>query len=116
MDPEYLRQILWNLLLNAADAINETTDQSGTISVNLYPVKSRTVRLEIIDNGCGMSADLVDVIFDPFFTTKSKGTGLGLSVVHRLVESYGGRIDFESEPGKGTKFVLELSRSGTGDR
>ncbi len=116
MDPEYLRQILWNLLLNAADAINETTDQSGTISVNLYPVKSRMVRLEIIDNGCGMPADLVDVIFDPFFTTKSKGTGLGLSVVHRLVESYGGRIDFESEPGKGTKFVLELSRSGTGDR
>ena len=112
MDPEYLRQILWNLLLNAADAINETPDQTGTITVSLYPAKNRMVRLEIMDDGCGMSSDLVDVIFDPFFTTKSKGTGLGLSVVHRLVESYEGRIDFESEPGKGTKFVLYLNRAG----
>jgi two-component system sensor histidine kinase PilS (NtrC family) len=111
MDPEYLRQILWNLLLNAADAINETENQTGTITVNLHPVKNRMVRLEIIDDGCGMSAELLDVIFDPFFTTKSKGTGLGLSVVHRLVESYGGRLDFESEPGKGTKFVLYLTRT-----
>jgi len=113
MDPEYLRQILWNLLLNAADAINETQKQAGTITVNLYPAKKSMVRLEIIDDGCGMPADLLDVIFDPFFTTKSKGTGLGLSVVHRLVESYGGRLDFESVPGKGTKFVLYLTLAGT---
>jgi two-component system sensor histidine kinase PilS (NtrC family) len=112
MDPEYLRQILWNLLLNAADAINETKSQAGTITVNLYTAKNKMVRLEIIDDGCGMSADVADVIFDPFFTTKSKGTGLGLSVVHRLVESYGGHIDFESVPGKGTKFILYLTRTG----
>ena len=112
MDPEYLRQILWNLLLNAADAINETADQTGSITVTLHPVKNKMARLEIIDDGCGMSTDLVDVIFDPFFTTKSKGTGLGLSVVHRLVESYEGRIDFKSEPGKGTRFILYLNRSG----
>jgi two-component system, NtrC family, sensor histidine kinase HydH len=111
MDPEYLRQILWNLLLNAADAINETEKKEGTIGVNLYPPRNRMVRLEIVDDGCGMPADVAEVVFDPFFTTKSKGTGLGLSVVHRLVELYGGKIDFESEPGKGTRFILFLTRS-----
>ncbi len=111
MDPEYLRQILWNLLINAADAINETDNGTGTITANLYPVRNKMVRLEIIDDGCGMPPDIIDSIFNPFFTTKSKGSGLGLSVVHRLVESYGGRLDFGSEPGKGSKFVLYLARS-----
>lgn len=111
MDPEYLRQILWNLLLNAADAISEKETPAGTITVNLYPARNRMARLEIIDDGCGMPPDIADTIFDPFFTTKSKGTGLGLSVVHRLVELYGGKIDFESQPGKGTRFILYLTRT-----
>ncbi|MFP4446389.1 MAG: two-component system sensor histidine kinase NtrB [Desulfosudaceae bacterium] len=108
MDPEYLRQILWNLLLNAADAIWATAGQAGTITVNLYTSPSGSVRLEIIDDGCGISADDKDLIFDPFFTTKSHGTGLGLSVVQRLIESYDGRLDLDSQPGSGTRFVLIL--------
>ncbi|MFO8049571.1 MAG: ATP-binding protein [Desulfosudaceae bacterium] len=110
MDPEYLRQILWNLLLNAADAIEATDSRSGTITVNLHTGKNRSVRLEIIDDGCGIPPEVIDAIFDPFFTTKSSGTGLGLSVVQRLIESYNGRLDLDSNPGQGTRFALVLNR------
>ncbi|MDY6823108.1 MAG: ATP-binding protein [Thermodesulfobacteriota bacterium] len=111
MDPEYLSQILWNLLLNAADAIQETEDGQGTINVKIFTAGNRTVKVEIRDDGCGMPREKADAVFDPFFTTKPRGTGLGLSVVHRLVESYGGRIDFESTPGAGTRFILTLQQS-----
>ena len=110
MDAEYLRQILWNLLLNAAEAIRETGQAAGTIAINLTPIKNnKMVKLEIIDDGCGIPPDLLDVIFDPFYTTKSKGTGLGLSIVHRLVESYGGQVDVESQLGKETRFIIYLN-------
>lgn len=111
MDPEYLSQILWNLLLNAADAIHDKDDGQGIIRVTVKPAGERTVRVDIADNGCGMPKEKADSIFDPFFTTKPRGTGLGLSVVHRLVESYGGRIDFESTPGVGTRFMITLKQA-----
>jgi len=111
MDPEYLRQILWNLLLNAADAIYAAERENGIIEVRLYTARDRSVRLEICDNGCGIPEDISDSIFDPFFTTKSKGTGLGLSVVQRLIESYNGRLDVDSQPDQGTRFTLVLNRA-----
>ena len=105
MDPKHVRQVLWNLLLNAAEAI----DGKGTIEVSAE-VTEDSVQLAIRDDGCGIPEETQKTFFDPFFTTKTQGTGLGLSIVHRLVESYGGRVDVESEEGQGTTFTLHLKR------
>jgi len=56
----------------------------------------------------GIPEEVKDKVFDPFFTTKEKGTGLGLSIVHRLVEEMGGRIEMQSQPGKGSRFMVWL--------
>ncbi|NVL89735.1 MAG: PAS domain S-box protein [Desulfobacterales bacterium] len=105
MDPKHTRQILWNLLLNAAQAI----DGTGTIHVSLRTVEDM-VQVTVRDDGCGMSEETISRIFDPFFTTKAHGTGLGLSIVHRLLESYNGRLDVQSQQGQGSTFNLYLKR------
>ena len=106
MDLVQLRQVMWNLLINAAEAI----DGSGTIDIKLYPSKGRQACFEITDNGCGMSQDTIQSIFDPFYTTKQNGTGLGLSIVHSIVEAYDSRLDVRSKQGVGTTFSLWLKR------
>jgi two-component system sensor histidine kinase PilS (NtrC family) len=105
MDPKHTRQILWNLLLNAAQAI----DGTGTIQVSLKAAEDM-VQITVKDTGCGMSEETISKIFDPFFTTKPHGTGLGLSIVHRVLESYNGRLDVRSQQGQGTTFNLYLKR------
>jgi two-component system sensor histidine kinase PilS (NtrC family) len=102
MDPGHLKQILWNLLHNAA----ESMEAEGSISVELRQDRSSKVRLTVQDTGCGISANDQEAIFNPFFTTKPTGTGLGLSIVLRLVDLHDGIIDLESKPGKGTVFTL----------
>jgi two-component system sensor histidine kinase PilS (NtrC family) len=104
MDPVHLRQILWNLLLNAADAIQG----EGHIDIEMYAVKGKQVCIKISDDGCGIPRDVLQSIFDPFFTTKPNGTGLGLSIVHRIVDAYDARLDVESQPDKGTSFTLQM--------
>lgn len=106
IDPVHLRQILWNLLLNAAEAI----EGEGTIGIEMYRVRNKQVCIKISDDGCGMSLDLIKTIFDPFFTTKSNGTGLGLSIVHRILEAYESHLDVESEVNKGTTFTLTFKQ------
>lgn len=105
MDPKHLRQILWNLLVNAVEAI----DGPGTIEVAVRGAGD-TAEVVIKDDGCGMSESTQRNIFDPFFTTRPQGTGLGLSIVHRFLESYGGRIDLQSKEGQGTTFTLFFQR------
>jgi two-component system sensor histidine kinase HydH len=102
IDPEHLNQILWNLLTNAAQSIHE----SGTITISLASPRNQRIYLTIKDTGCGIDSKDYSHIFDPFFTTKPEGTGLGLSIIHRLIDSYGGMIDFESNPEKGTIFTI----------
>jgi two-component system sensor histidine kinase PilS (NtrC family) len=106
MDPEHLRQILWNLLLNAAEAI----DGKGVIAIEMYSSKSKDAYIKITDTGRGMSAAEIKSIFDPFFTTKPNGTGLGLAIVHRILEAYESWINVESEPAKGTTFTLKFKQ------
>ncbi len=106
MDSQHLRQVLWNLFLNAAEAI----DGQGSIDVKLYPLKGRQACIEITDDGCGMSNETMESIFDPFFTTKKKGTGLGLSIVHSILDSYGSRLEVKSRLNTGTTFTLKLKR------
>ncbi|MEJ2658742.1 MAG: ATP-binding protein [Desulfobacterales bacterium] len=106
MDPVHLRQVMWNILLNAAEAIVS----EGLIKVKTYPLKQRFACIEVDDNGCGMTKTLIQSMFDPFFTTKPSGTGLGLSIVHRILESYNTWLDVDSEVGKGTRFTWKLNR------
>jgi two-component system sensor histidine kinase PilS (NtrC family) len=106
MDPVHLHQVIWNLLLNAAEAI----EGEGVIEIITYPIKHNYAGVEITDNGCGMTSELMKSIFNPFFTTKPKGTGLGLSIVHSILESYNIWLDVKSEINKGTTFILKLKR------
>ena len=106
MDPVHLQQILWNLLINAAEAI----DGNGKIHIELFSTKNKQVHIKITDSGCGMSQDDINLIFDPFFTTKASGTGLGLSIVHRILESYDALLDVESKVDQGTTFTLQFKQ------
>jgi signal transduction histidine kinase len=106
MDPVHLRQVMWNIILNAAEAI----DGEGFIKIKTFPLKHNFAFIEVSDTGCGMTEKLMQSIFDPFFTTKSSGTGLGLSIVHRILESYNTWLEVESEVGKGTRFTWKLNR------
>lgn len=92
MDPIHLSQVLWNLLLNAAESI----EGKGIVEISTYPLKYHHVGIRISDNGCGISQELMKSIFDPFFTTKPNGTGLGLSIVHSILESYNTWLEIES--------------------
>jgi len=102
-DPNQLKQVLWNLLGNAADA----SETGGRVSVRLRRQGAQAL-LDVEDCGQGIDAEDLPRIFDPFFTTKLKGTGLGLAIVHRVVEAHGGRIAVRSEPGRGSTFSVAL--------
>ena len=104
MDRGHLHQILWNLLLNAAEAIED----EGHIGLEMFPLKNRHACVIITDNGCGISKETLTSIFDPFYTTKPNGTGLGLSIVHRILEAYDAWLNVESKPDKGTTVTVNF--------
>ncbi|HYG49188.1 MAG TPA: response regulator [Allosphingosinicella sp.] len=124
-DPGQLEQVIVNLAVNARDAMLAKDDQSvGLLTLHTYAVSADDVRrmgseilpiadytaLRVSDTGTGIPPHLLPKIFEPFFTTKEvgKGTGLGLSTVYGIVKQSGGFIFAESEPGKGTSFVIYL--------
>jgi PAS domain S-box-containing protein len=100
-DPAKLRQVLLNLLSNASDAMPD----GGLLRVEVAH-RDRSAVVRISDTGAGIP-DGVDV-FELFYTTKPQGTGLGLGIARRLVHAHGGSLRYESEPGRGTTFCLEL--------
>ncbi|MBI5592138.1 MAG: GHKL domain-containing protein [Deltaproteobacteria bacterium] len=104
MDPVHFRQILWNLLLNAAEAIPD----QGKIHIRMQNLQNEFVEIRIADTGHGILPEHIHSIFNPFFTTKPIGTGLGLSIVHRLLETYGGSLDVESQINEGTVVTLKI--------
>ena len=110
IDSSHLRQILWNLLNNAAEALS--IPEQGEIKVKLASQDHQAV-LKIYDNGQGIPWEILDSIFDPFFTTKSNGTGLGLSIAVRIIEHHNGRLYVDSTVNQGTTFTLVFKR-GTG--
>ncbi len=102
-DEAQLRQVLWNLLRNAADAVSS----GGEVKVGVL-ARDGEVRLEVKDTGVGIGPEERARIFEPFFSTKERGSGLGLATVHRIIEAHGGRIELESEPGRGSTFSVIL--------
>jgi signal transduction histidine kinase len=103
--PSQINQVFLNLIVNAAQAI----EQQGTITLRTSASKSH-VKIEIADTGKGIPDEVLPNIFDPFFTTKDigEGTGLGLSIAYRIVQQHGGSLNVESAPGQGTKFIMTL--------
>jgi signal transduction histidine kinase len=117
-DSEQLQEVFMNLIANALDAsevqspLRITTEllapavpvTAGMSAENVPP----RARIQIADQGVGMSEKTIRRLFEPFFTTKKRGTGLGLSIVRQIIDLHGGTIDVQSESGKGTTFTVEL--------
>jgi two-component system, NtrC family, sensor kinase len=114
-DAPELRQVVLNLLSNAAQAIGK----DGTITIITRPGAMNTVEMVIQDTGCGIPEENLAKIFEPFFSTKppGQGTGLGLAISHGLIERLGGGIRVASIVGQGTTFTISLPQQPlTGDR
>jgi len=107
VDPEQIKQVLINILINAIQAQHE----GGNILIS-GKVEGGEWITSIQDAGPGMTPEQRDRIFDPFFTTKPEGTGLGLSISYQLVKNNGGRISAASEPGKGACFQVAFAIAG----
>jgi signal transduction histidine kinase len=108
-DPRQLAQVFLNLLLNAVEAM----PQGGTLTIHsavkVNPDSHQDLlQIVIKDTGHGVREKDRPYVFDPFFTTKEGGTGLGLSIVYSIVQKHNGRIEVESESGKGSSFILSL--------
>ena len=107
VDEYALDEILYNLYQNALDAIPDT----GEITIRTYRINPNYIAIDFIDSGIGIPYDNLQQIFDPFFTTKApnKGEGLGLYIVYQLSSAMGGRVEIDSEVGKGTVVKLIFS-------
>ena len=125
-DAGQLEQVLVNLVINARDAMphggeirietrSSTLDMPGAAELGLHGGDIR--RLEVSDNGTGMSTETKARIFEPFFTTKEqgKGTGLGLATVYGIVEQAGGKVTIDTEVGRGTTFSIFFPTIGVSE-
>ncbi len=106
-DQGLLKRILCNLVNNAVQAM----PHGGKLAIHAYQERGKTV-IDIEDTGVGIPEEVKLGLFTPLFTTKSKGQGFGLAVVKRMTEALGGTVAYESEVGKGTKFIVRLPHQG----
>jgi two-component system NtrC family sensor kinase len=107
LDANQIQQVFMNILLNAADAM----PHGGTLTIaSHHPPKDSFIQVKFSDTGCGIPEENLDRIFDPFFTTKAdkKGTGLGLAVSYGIIDRHRGRVEVQSEVGRGTTFTIYL--------
>jgi signal transduction histidine kinase len=123
-DPGQLRQVLWNLVRNAAEAMPEggrlqiragesdcpPQDEPSGLR-NGRTEESQWAEISVVDEGVGIPPDALGKIFAPFYTTKPDGSGLGLATVHRIVEEHGGSVRLESRVGSGTTVWLRLPKA-----
>lgn len=107
-DPEQLKEVLVNIVVNACEAMNG----GGSIVIREEVLRNASNRDEAVirirDDGPGMSESIQAKVFQPFFTTKEEGTGLGLSIAARIVQDHNGKLDVESKPDRGTTFIIAL--------
>jgi signal transduction histidine kinase len=110
-DPQQLKQVILNLVQNAAESIGEKgqiTLRSRRDRIMLKGEKADAVVIEVEDNGPGIPAEVQERLFDPFFSTKENGTGLGLAIAARIVDKHEGALVFETQQGHGTTFGVVL--------
>ncbi|HTY24242.1 MAG TPA: ATP-binding protein [Desulfomonilaceae bacterium] len=105
MDTDQMTQVFLNILLNAIEA----TPEGGKVLVRYLADGQNRLQIIVEDTGEGIPRENLDKIFDPFFSTKKKGTGLGLAIVKSIIEGHGGEIEVETEPAKGTRFIVTLN-------
>jgi two-component system sensor histidine kinase HydH len=103
-DPQRLRQVLTNLVDNAANA----SRPGAEVTLRAAVTGDRCVAIEVEDHGRGIGPDDLPRIFEPFFTTRPDGTGLGLAIVHKVVRAHGGDVKVRSTPGSGSTFTITL--------
>ncbi|MEH2436851.1 MAG: ATP-binding protein [Nostoc sp.] len=115
-----INQVFMNILVNALDALEELNakrtyqeiqDNPSSITIRTSAIDSQWVKITITDNGSGIPESIQKQIFNPFFTTKpvGKGTGMGMAISYQIItEKHGGKLEFVSTPGKGTKFVVQI--------
>jgi len=108
-DESKLTIALLNIIINAIESVQKNT---GIIKIASSCGNAKCF-ISIEDNGCGIDKEHITKIFDPYFTSKPNGMGLGLSATQNIIHTHKGRIDIESEPGKGTKFQIELDMAQT---
>ena len=110
--PQRLQQVFLNLVVNAAQAI----DEGGTIRV-VTESRLDTVVVRVEDDGPGMSPEVRERVFDPFFTTKpvGQGTGLGLAIAYEIVRQHGGELEVSCPEGAGTRVEVRLPLGDTSD-
>jgi two-component system nitrogen regulation sensor histidine kinase NtrY len=108
-DRNLMEQAFINLVRNCIDALNGRSN--GLIQVRASLLQNRYPKLEISDNGTGISPEHESQVFIPFFTTKQKGTGIGLSIVRKIINMHGGTIQVDSSEGRGSTFVIRLPQN-----
>lgn len=102
-DATQLKQVFLNIILNAAQAM----EGKGELAITTWQDKN-DIKIKIRDTGPGVPPEQVGKLFNPFFTTKEKGTGLGLAISYGVIERHSGKIDVETELGKGSTFTISL--------
>jgi len=110
LDPDLIKEVLWNIFLNAVQAMPEVGELVVRTDLGELPHRPsrRCVCIAIRDSGVGIAPGDMERLFDPFFTTKPFGTGLGLASARRIIEAHGGTITVQSSPGKGTTVTIFL--------
>lgn len=107
-DPELLKEVLVNLIVNACDVMQDggflVISEEEAVAEHM----GRAILVKLRDTGSGIPESIRDRVLEPFFTTKEEGTGLGLSIAVRTLEEHGGRLDFRTDEGKGTTFTITL--------
>ena len=100
-----MKQVALNLLMNAIQAMPE----GGRLDISVRVSEDNLwMKLSVRDSGIGIPPEYLKKLFDPFFSTKEGGIGLGLSIAHRIIDQHHGKVEVESQPGKGTTFHLWL--------
>jgi two-component system sensor histidine kinase PilS (NtrC family) len=112
VDPAQMRQALWNLCRNAVEAMPQGGELRVSVRTASSPAGRPLMEITVEDTGVGIAAAELTQVFEPFFTTKPHGTGLGLAIAHRIVEDHGGEIRVQSEPWRGSRFIISLPLSG----
>jgi two-component system sensor histidine kinase PilS (NtrC family) len=108
VDPSQIKQVLWNLCKNAAQAAGDSGKVHVSVTLEKGIPPDGVAILSVTDDGVGIPTEVLAHVFDPFYTTKARGTGLGLSIAHSIVNAHGGTIEADSQPGHGSTFTIRF--------